>query len=90
MNVFRIKSDGSAMICNLEDAKSFIAQCKNYYGCYLAKGVYLEIDKKGTVSTFQNVDEWTDLELERASGDDGAKLLYKYRKYINARFKERR
>lgn len=87
LNAFKMKSDGSAMIVTLSDAKSFIQQCKQPFTVYLSKGRYLEVWSGHPVTVNKHVSSWVDFCEEESCGEDAARLVYKYRKYINSKFR---
>lgn len=87
LNVFRYPSCRSRlMIRNLDDARSFIEQCKVVFVLRLDRvGRYLSIEN-GSVTINQRLNDWVSFEEDFADGEAAVKLLYKYRKYINRHF----
>ena len=89
LNIFKYPSCRSRlMIRNLDDAQAFISQCKNLFHVRLDVRVHWIEIEKGSATVYRSIDSWTCFEEEHATGNDAAKLIYKYRKYINAKFKD--
>ncbi len=92
LNSFKVRT-GKPMVDSLESAKEFLAQCKVAFD--------LKLPDRKTILTFfggddyipckvgkyENVDEWTDVEVTVVYGNEAIKACYQNRKYINAYFR---
>lgn len=85
LNVYAI-TPGKPMVYSLESARKFLASTKNPLYIRNAGG-WFEIHG-GAISSMVKVNEWTDFEIWRKSGEEAVKTVYRLRKIINARFKD--